>query len=259
MKTGLIQIIILALLIAGATATPATAAERQPENTPSFQSFSLLMKRNIFDPRRRPGYVTTTTVAAPPPIERIGLQGVLLERGEGLAFFEGSSPEYNATLKLGGIIAGHQVVEIRTDGVVMARDSKTFDFPFSCQLIRKIKSDWEMTTSTEQVYSAPSESFSSRDDRRSFSRDRGSSDGGGRSSYSSSDRGSRSDRYGSRGDRSGSRSDRYGSGGSSRDSGGGSGSQQMGAPTPAPTPMPPGAQDDLMRRLMERRKKETGQ
>lgn len=223
----------LLLLTAGWTAQAAEPqkaekAEKAEKSSvkpdqPPFESFGILTMRNIFDPRRqsnqRPAEAppTTPTLAAP-PLDRIALEGVLLNQKVAVAFFEGTMPEYNKTLRLGEEIAGHKLAAIHTDRVVLVSGEQKKVLPLAGHLNHQVNGNWEVTTDTTPVYSSPPTSNTSETKEA-----KGTGGTGETKETSSRRRGTDSEDH---------------------------------KPATAPSG---GAQDDMLKKLMEKRRKEMGQ
>jgi hypothetical protein len=132
--------------------------ESRGRGAAGFEAFGLLELRNIFDSQRQPrvsGYAPPAQATPTAPVaESFVLRGVLLDQGDAVAFFEGSSPEYNASVKLGGIIGGHKLVEIRTDRVMLTSTRRKMELPVAFQMSHRSGGDWEVTTETTPVISS---------------------------------------------------------------------------------------------------------
>lgn len=137
---------VLAILIIGAF--PAVAAG---SDAISYESFRIVIERNIFDPGRtaaRPGRpeVTVSAIAEPVRNDRFFLYGALIYEGTAVAFFSGTRDEYNLAARKGGSIAGYRVVEIRTQSVALEIDGERVDLPVGSGLSRQSDGQWAMTS-----------------------------------------------------------------------------------------------------------------
>ena len=124
----------------------------------AFDSFQIVVDRNIFDPNRRRQQRGGASMADPPrvqqpPDERIALTGSLIyetaNNTEIIAFFEGSKAEYNATIRLGESIAGYRVAEIRTDGVKLETENQQIDLPVGAGLSRQVEGKWQIVSASD--------------------------------------------------------------------------------------------------------------
>jgi len=117
-------------------------------STLSFEAFSIVVGRNIFNADRRGLQVTTQTVERPPD-ERIVLVGALINHAttgtEIVAFFEGSKREYETTAKPGDTIAEWRVTQVRTDGVTLDKEGLKTVLPVGSALSRPAEGgEWKV-------------------------------------------------------------------------------------------------------------------
>lgn len=121
-------------------------------NDSGFSDYEILIDRNIFDStrraNRRPEPERPTFRPPPEVVERISLSGVFINQAqsanEAVAFFTGSSSEYNGSAKLGGEIAGFKVAEIRTDRVRLVKDEKSYEVPITMGISRRNRGEWQL-------------------------------------------------------------------------------------------------------------------
>jgi hypothetical protein len=124
----------------GNPAQPEARPAQRGEDVPPLSSFNILLYRHIFDPNRQfdTNYVppqTNYTPVAP----KIALNGVFIDKSEVVAIFEGTSPEYNAAVHVGGVIAGHKLVEIHPDRVLMSINDKPLEMMVADKMIQDLK------------------------------------------------------------------------------------------------------------------------
>ena len=106
----------------------------------SFDSFRLLVERNIFNPRRVGR--TLPTVEAPRD-EVISLVGTM-QSDQGLqAFFDGSDAAYRRTLAVGGTIDQYTVTQVDQSGVELTLKDKRYVLKVGQQLRRPPGGDWK--------------------------------------------------------------------------------------------------------------------
>lgn len=131
--------------------------ERSPSRS-SFDSFRIVLDRNIFDPNRRARQPYTRPTprprpALPPPTERISLRGALIHETATsqvvVAFFDGSRSEYNATVKPGDTIGGFRAAAVGTSRVILEKDGRRFDLPIGSGLRRQGDEPWEVVSASE--------------------------------------------------------------------------------------------------------------
>ncbi len=233
---------LVALMVAAAefqspaqsTNNPA-AANSAPSDPPRVEApvqgfdepaFNVVTERNIFNANRSGGKVVLPSQRAA-RIEYFTLVGTMAYTKGVFAFFEGSNSELTKAMKANGIIAGHKLVGIYANSVKIEADGKEIELPVGSQMRREDEGTWHAAEA-------------------------GSSAGG--SSYASNrngDSSSRSSRPGRGGDAS-NRSRRDGDSSRSR------GENPESAKPTAPTPSSSGAdQAEILKRLMERREKES--
>lgn len=214
--------------VAGQTssAPPATAsAPPRLESAAPGQdesAFRIITERNIFDANRSGGTVRVNS-RRPSVVETFTLVGTMAYGKGAFAFFEGSSADLTKVLKPAGIIAGHKLVDVYANSVKLDVDGREIELPVGSQMRREDEGTWQAAEARSGGNGAPP-----------------SGDG------DSSSRSSRSDRG-----RDYSRSRREGSSSSRGES-----SESRG-PAPAQTSSPSVNQDEILKRLMERREKES--
>ncbi len=120
----------------GGSAAAATVAP-----TGSFESFSLIAERNIFNPNRI-GRTRANPDAPAPRTDQIALVGTV-ERGSSLvAVFDGSDPVWRKSLAVGESIGDFKVVRITSAGADLERDGKPVSLLVSHALRRPEGGDW---------------------------------------------------------------------------------------------------------------------
>jgi hypothetical protein len=127
---------------------PARSQENESSPAPGFQSYRIVVDRNIFDPDRRasrPERRSTPTEPLSQP-EELAVTGVLIHDGAAVAFFEGTTPEYSVDLKEGGTIVGYTVVEIRTDRLRISKNGREVELPVGSGLSRQHEGEWELAS-----------------------------------------------------------------------------------------------------------------
>ncbi|MBM3335087.1 hypothetical protein FJY63_10545 [Candidatus Sumerlaeota bacterium] len=242
----LLKLVVVIVLVATPAwlrgeSAPGRDATAPRSSTPSFETFGIVVSRNIFDADRR-GPVLARPVERPPD-ERIALVGCLINRAstatEIIAFFEGSKQEYEKTAKPGDTIAEWRITQVRTDGVSLEKEGRKMALPVGSGLSRPADGgEWQMVAAV-------------------------ASSAGRQSSAGSGETARTSDR--SRGDRDRtydrSRGERYRT--SDRSRTGDTTGAQAGAESPATAERQEGDSGgadagDVLKRLMERRRQETG-
>jgi hypothetical protein len=185
-------------------------------------AFRIIAERNIFNANRSGGPVRLET-RRPKSVETFTLVGTMAYEKGAFAFFEGSRSEFTKVLKPEGVIAGHKLVDIYANSVKIEADGKEIELPVGSQMRREDEGAWQVAEAHGGGYSsalsADGESFSrsTRSDRgRDYSRSR-------RESGSASTRGE---------------------------------SPESRSPASANASSPSANQEEILKRLMERREKE---
>jgi hypothetical protein len=161
---------------------PSDTKQEQVSTKPGFETFDLLLKRNIFDPARRPNMPERSerpVYVAPPRKEYLALLGVLICGGQAVAFFEDTAGGSGKQVRTGDEIAGFRVVGVATDRIRLEKAKQEQELPVGWQLVRQGETDWRISSEAPQMDGAQvassSDSRDTRDSRDSRdSRDFGS-------------------------------------------------------------------------------------
>ena len=127
-----------------------TAGESPARAEPSPQrfdqsSFRIVAERNIFNANRSGGGQVRGPSRRPSSVEYFALVGTMdYEKGT-FAFFEGSSSQYTKVMKPSEVIAGHKLVEISADAVKLEADSKQIELPIGSQMRREDEGAWQLS------------------------------------------------------------------------------------------------------------------
>jgi hypothetical protein len=187
-------------------------------------AFRIIAERNIFNANRSGGTVRPSTpTRRPATVETFALVGTMAYEKGTFAFFEGSRSEFTKVLKADGIIAGHKLLNIQAKSVTLEADGKEIELPVGSQMRREDEGAWQVSEARGGI--ALAASASSDSSNRS-----GRSDRGGDSSRSRRD-----------GDTS------------SRPSDG----SESGSPPTATAPTSSADEAEILKRLMERRERES--
>jgi hypothetical protein len=149
MKDGMQNVkcvLFAAVLLVLASVPDVGRAEDDLSSVSGFESFRIVLERNIFDPNRRPLQPEDFSVPKEPPADRVALIGVLISEGGAVAFFESPKPEYNLDVKQGETIAGFQVAGIRTDYLTLVRDGRQMELPVGSSLSKQDDGEWELSS-----------------------------------------------------------------------------------------------------------------
>lgn len=238
---------LVALLVAVAgfkssaqsTNSPATA-NSAPSDSPRVESpahgldesaFHVITEHNIFNANRSGGKVVLPSQRAA-RIEYFTLVGTMAYEKGVFAFFEGSNSEFTKAMKANSVIAGHKLVDIYANSVKIEADGKEIELPVGSQMRREDEGTWHAAETSSR--SAGSDYTSSRNGNSST-----------RDSSSRSNRSGRSD--------SSSRSRRDGESSRSR----GENPAESSSKSSSNTSTSAADQAEILKRLMERREKES--
>ena len=145
---------------------PVSAQPTNSHGRPDFSAFKLITDRNIFDPRRSPRNPSRPSRAETRRsfrAEYVTLVGIMRYDGQGpIAFFDGTSSQYQKVLKPADTIAGYKIAEIEPSYVKLAVGTNAFQLPVGMQLRRDSEGSWQLAE--------PTDSLPERADRPSFSR-----------------------------------------------------------------------------------------
>jgi hypothetical protein len=132
-----------------------SSAQTNADSGPNFSSFSIITRRNIFDPNRSPGYVRPDrTYASRPTVDSLNLVGTMSYPKGKFAFFDGSSSQYKKVLEPGAAIAGYTVKDITATAVTLAANGKEFEMKVGAQLRNEAGAGWRMSSRQEPVASS---------------------------------------------------------------------------------------------------------
>jgi hypothetical protein len=133
-----------------ATARPRPEGSREPAretaaarpNPITFDSFKLVIDRNIFDPNRTPRHGSAGPVRRVVVVDSFSLVGTMSYGKGTFAVFDGSSAEYRKVLKTSGKIADYKLTEITDRRVKLASGTNTVEMAVGTQLHREEAGEW---------------------------------------------------------------------------------------------------------------------
>lgn len=147
---------------------PETPARVEPPPQRFDESaFRIVAERNIFNANRSGGGQVRGPSRRPTSVEYFSLVGTMdYEKGK-FAFFEGSSSQLTKVMKASEVIAGHKLVEVTPDGVKLEADSKQIELAVGSQMRREDEGAWQVSETRGGFTSASSGNgdSSSRDSR----------------------------------------------------------------------------------------------
>jgi hypothetical protein len=106
-------------------------------------AFRLIAERNIFNANRSGGQVRLAT-RRPARIETFSLVGTLAYEKGAFAFFEGSSSEFTKVVKADSVIAGYKLVDIYPSSVKLEADGKQIELLIGSQMRREDAGTWQI-------------------------------------------------------------------------------------------------------------------
>lgn len=153
----------------------APALRAQPTNSdagPNYDSFSIIVRRNIFDPNRRPMRSYSPRTGPTPRVNEFTLVGTMSYPKGKFAFFDGSSSDYRKVLEPGGSIAGYFTIkDVTPKTVTLAANGKEVEMSIGSQMRNEGPNDWKLSTEQD----APPSPDSNADSGASFTPPAGAS------------------------------------------------------------------------------------
>lgn len=129
---------------AGSAATPAAPP---PSN---FESFAVILEKNIFNPGRV-GRVRAAADERPTRVDTISLVGTVRNGDTQVALFDSPDAAFRRNLRAGESFGDFKVAEISGEGVVLLRDEKPVTLKVSHQLRRPEGGDWSVVAPPAEV------------------------------------------------------------------------------------------------------------
>lgn len=143
-RTTLGALAIGLVLSSGAQTNSNTNSAANEYPWPTYETFNVIQRNNIFDPNRRPWTrPPTDTGRIRTQIEGFALRGTMSYAKGRFAFFDGTTGDYNKVLEVGGNIAGYTVKEITQSDVTLGANGKDFKLKVGIQ-VRKQNGTWQM-------------------------------------------------------------------------------------------------------------------
>jgi len=128
---------------------PAGFAVASDKGGTPFESFQIIIDRNIFSPRRQQVRFEDNSLpeahfSESEASERIYLTGALIYGATAVAFFEGARSEDEAVVSPGDTIAGYQLIDVNTDAVELEKDEQRIELPVGSGLSRQGDGRWSV-------------------------------------------------------------------------------------------------------------------
>lgn len=142
--------------------TESSKAEEK-ENMPAgdFETFKLILDRNIFDPDRRgPREQRRERPPEPPREESFTLLGTMFYANKQLAFFDGTDTEWAGAVKMGESVAGHKLTKIGFDAIELEWNGESIELTVGSARAKRGDDPW--STQSGSDWSGNSGSSSSR-------------------------------------------------------------------------------------------------
>ena len=170
MKRIFPHILILTLAFAtsragAADSTNVAAAKPAPvkaDTKVDFQSFHLLMERNIFDPSRSGRSRIRSAPVRQVKVDDFALLGTMSYEKGTYAFFDGNSSEYRKNCKVGETIADYKITAIESGFVkLQSTNNQTITMPVGGEMSRRDRGPWSLGTRTDVTVTATESSDTS--------------------------------------------------------------------------------------------------
>jgi outer membrane biosynthesis protein TonB len=128
--------------------TPAVDGKGAAEHKgPGFDTFRILIDRNIFSAKRTPKSAAGAAAkdgAPKPKTQVLRLMGTYLTPERTLALFEGTDSVPGGGIKQGESIAGYRLEEIRVDAAVLSNDKGKIEVPVGSGLSQAEDKSWAL-------------------------------------------------------------------------------------------------------------------
>jgi hypothetical protein len=167
---------VLSVLILTLLVTPVLSANEDRASFPAFDKFERIVKRNIFDPNRRPEAPVVRNYdqpQAPPEVrERVFLIGTMITNRKNLALFESDQREHNTDAQTGTKLAGFTVQSISTSGVKLVDGERSLELPVGAAIERVDRGEWKVVDESPDASLTRDRSRDSGSERDRGGRDR---------------------------------------------------------------------------------------
>jgi hypothetical protein len=144
-RTNILSLVGTTLLCVAAEASGELATNTASPN--SFESFRIISERNIFNQNRGPRSARSDSAPTRPApvIQALSLVGTMSFEKGAFAFFDGTRSDFKKPVKIGDLIAGYEVKEIKSDGVKIANETNEFEMKVGQQLRREDDAGWQLS------------------------------------------------------------------------------------------------------------------
>lgn len=135
------------------SAGAATGATAPPDA--KFDSFRIILERNIFNPNRV-GRTRPEDEVKPPRDDVIALVGTMQSEKGVVAFFDSTDPAFRKTLREGESVGGFKVERIAPDSVDLSAGDKPVSLRVAQELRRPEGGEWKVSTTERRSESSTS-------------------------------------------------------------------------------------------------------
>lgn len=159
---GLMHVVlVLAGIVLVPEWTPAQAERKEAPAGTSFESFEIVVNRNIFDPNRQADKRTPTPeeMAAAADTNKgasseqeidhfqgneVALVGTLIDGPTAVAFFTSETSDFKTIAQVGEQVGDFKLAQIRTEYVRLENKGKTIDLPVGSRMTSQKDGGWSM-------------------------------------------------------------------------------------------------------------------
>jgi hypothetical protein len=163
MKRILITITAFLMALAGAPVAHAqdsgTNSASSSDSRPSFETFQIVERNNIFNPYRTPPRGKTIPTVR---VYTFTLDGIMTYDNKGYAFFDGNAGSRGKALAPSETINGYRIAEITNNTVKLAAASNQFiTLRVGMQMRREENGPWKLVPSSAAMMESPPSTGSS--------------------------------------------------------------------------------------------------
>ncbi len=165
----LIYCIGLVITIAVSDRLTFAQADESPENSTiiPFDTFELIVERNMFDPNRKKKQEEREAVKERPAsqIDVMTLVGTLLTDEASYAFFNGTLLNDQSVLKAGDHIADGTISAIDSTHILLEKSSQPVSLKVGMSLMRENQGEWTIADSSSQLRTMMAQSNSQTNEK----------------------------------------------------------------------------------------------
>jgi hypothetical protein len=139
------------LMAASAVVSQAQAQTNSASRKASLSDYKVVYERNIFNPKR---YARSTSerpreASRTARVETLALVGIMAYEKGTFAFFDGSSSDFKKALKLGEKVAGLELAGIEANSVTLKAGTNVLAIDVGSQLRRADGEEWSVSGKAE--------------------------------------------------------------------------------------------------------------